>query len=59
MQSAINLARYQGRADPESDIEITTDLFRQVVNNRVQYKKAIEAIDGMNENAKARDSGWY
>jgi len=53
LQSAINLARYQARGDEEDEIDITADLLRKVVENRMQYKNVIRAIDRLSESESA------
>lgn len=56
LQSAINLAKNDTQENDE--VEITADLLRRVVENRMQYKKAIKDIYGLSEEAKAHEDGW-
>lgn len=57
LQSAINLARYHARDGDAEMIDITADLLKKVVENRMQYKNAIKVIDGLLESSRAHDSG--
>jgi hypothetical protein len=57
LQSAINLARYHAKGKGAKEINITATLLKKVVENRTQYKNAIQAIDGLSENARAHESG--